>query len=201
VFELERQEAINMSKVAIGPRTRLYPVPAVLVGANVDGKPNFSTYAWCGIVASSPPSISVSFQHKRHTLKGVRQNGTFSVNIPSVDLVKETDYCGLVSGRDRDKVADCKFTVFYGKLGTAPMIEECPVSLECRVTNTLHLGSHELIVGQIEEIHATESCLTDGAPDTGKMRPFLWAMPPVNQYCTFGEPIGEAFSIGKQLQE
>ena len=102
VSEFERQEAIHMSKVAIGARTLLYPVPAVLVGANVDGKANFSTHAWCGIVASSPPSISVSFQHKRHTLKGVRQNQTFSVNIPSVDLVKETDYCRLVSGRDRD---------------------------------------------------------------------------------------------------
>ena len=189
-----------MSKVAIGPRTLLFPLPAVLVGANVDGKPNFSTYAWCGIAASSPPMISVSFQHKRHTLKGIKQNGTFSVNIPSVELVKETDYCGLVSGRDRDKVADCKFTVFYGKLDTAPLISECPVNLECRVAQTLNLGSHEMIVGQIEEIYATDSCLTDGAPDANKMQPFLWAMPPVNQYCKIGEPIGEAFSIGKQVK-
>lgn len=189
-----------MSKVTIGPRTLLFPLPAVLVGANVDGKPNFSTYAWCGIAASSPPMISVSLQHKRHTLKGIKQNGTFSVNIPSVDLVRETDYCGLVSGRDRDKVADCKFNVFYGKLDTAPLISECPVNLECRVAHTLHLGSHEMIVGQIEEIHATESCLTDGAPDANKMQPFLWAMPPVNMYCKFGEPIAEAFSIGKELK-
>lgn len=189
-----------MSKIAIGPRTVLYPLPTVLAGANVDGKPNFSTYAWCGIANSSPPMISVAFQHKRHTLKGIKQNGTFSVNIPSVDLVKEADYCGLVSGRDRDKVADCKFNVFYGKLESAPMIEECPVNLECRVVNTLHLGSHELVVGQIEEVHATESCLTDGVPDVNKIHPFLWAMSPLNQYCKIGEPIGEAFSIGKQLK-
>ena len=189
-----------MSKVAIGARTLLYPLPTVLVGANVDGKPNFSAYAWCGIANSTPPMLSVAFQHKRHTLKGVKQNGTFSVNIPSVDLVKETDYCGLVSGRDTDKVADCKFSVFYGKLASAPLISQCPVNLECRALHILNLGSHELVVGQIEEVYVTESCLTDGEPDVDKIRPFLWAMPPVNQYCKIGEPIGEAFSIGKELK-
>jgi len=65
-----------MPKVAIGARALLYPLPAVLVGTNVDGKPNFSTYAWCGIVNGRPPMISVAFQHHRHTLKGVKQNGT-----------------------------------------------------------------------------------------------------------------------------
>ena len=120
-----------MAKVAIGARAILYPLPAVLVGANIDGKPNFSTYAWCGIVNGNPPMLSVSFQYHRHTFKGVKQNGTFSVNIPSVELVKETDYCGIVSGRETDKVADCKFNIFYGKLATAPLISECPVNLEC----------------------------------------------------------------------
>ena len=84
-----------MAKVAIGARPLLFPLPAVLVGANVDGKPNFSTYAWCGIVNGNPPMLSVGFQHRRHTLKGVKQNGTFSVNVPSVELVRETDYCGM----------------------------------------------------------------------------------------------------------
>jgi len=190
-----------MSKVAIGARTVLYPLPTVLAGANVDGKPNFSAYAWCGIAGSKPPMISVAFQHHRHTLKGVKQNGTFSVNVPSADLVKETDYCGIVSGRDTDKVADCEFDVFYGKLSTAPMIGQCPVNLECRVVHSLNLGSHDLIVGQIEEVYATESCLTDGRPDTTKFRPFLWAMPPVNRYCEFGEPVGEAFSTGKKFKK
>ena len=190
-----------MTKAAIGARTLLYPLPTVLVGANVDGKPNFSAYAWCGIVNSQPPMLSVSFQHHRHTFKGVKQNGTFSVNIPSVNLVKETDYCGLVSGKDTDKVADCNFNIFYGKLINAPLINECPVNLECRVLHTLNLGSHELVVGQIEEIYITESCLTNGEPDVNKIKPFLWAIRPENQYCGFGEPIGEAFSIGKQIKE
>jgi flavin reductase (DIM6/NTAB) family NADH-FMN oxidoreductase RutF len=162
-----------MAKVAIGAHPFLYPLPAVLVGANVDGKPNFSTYAWCGIVNGNPLMLSVGFQHHRHTLKGVKQNGTFSVNIPSVKLVKETDYCGIVSGREKDKVAACKFNIFYGKLATAPLITECPVNLECRVMHSLNLGSHEMVIGQIEEVHVTDSCLTNGKPDVTKIKPFL----------------------------
>jgi flavin reductase (DIM6/NTAB) family NADH-FMN oxidoreductase RutF len=189
-----------MAKVAIGARTILYPLPVILAGANVDGKPNFSAYAWCGIVNSRPPMLSVSFQHKRYTLQGVKQNGTFSVNIPSVDLVKETDYCGYVSGRETDKVADCKFNVFYGKLTNAPLISECPVNLECRVVHILNLGSHEMVIGQIEEVYVTDSCLTDGEPDVAKIRPFLWIISPTDQYWEFGKPICESNSIGKQIK-
>lgn len=190
-----------MAKIAIGARTLLYPLPAVLVGANVDGKPNFSTYAWCGIVNSRPPMLSVAFRHRRHTLKGVKQNGTFSVNIPSVKLVKETDYCGLVSGKGTNKVADCRLKVFYGKLASAPLIIECPINIECNVLHILNLGSHEMVVGQIEEVYATDSCLTDGEPDVTKIKPFLWVARPTSQYWTFGKPIGDAFSIGRQLKK
>ena len=189
-----------MAKVAIGAHPLLYPLPAVLVGANVDGKPNFSTYAWCGIVNGNPPMLSVGFQHHRHTLKGVKQNGTFSVNIPSVELVKETDYCGIVSGKDTDKVANCKFNIFYGKLTTAPLITECPVNLECRVLHILNLGSHEMVIGQIEEVHVTDICLTDGKPDVTKIKPFLWAMGQKDQYMEFGKSIGVSHDIGKQIK-
>lgn len=190
-----------MSKIAIGARTLLYPLPTVLVGANVDDKPNFSAYAWCGIVNSTPPMLSVSIRHSRHTLKGVKQNGTFSVNIPSVEQVKETDYCGIISGRDTDKVIDCNFDIFYGKLENAPLINDCPINLECRVQHTINLGTHELVVAQIEEVHATDSCLTNGEPDVNKIKPFLWVIHPTNQYWTFGEPIATAFSIGKQVKK
>jgi len=189
-----------MAKVTIGARTILYPLPTVLVGANVDGSPNFSAYAWCGIVNSNPPMLSVSFQHPRHTLKGVKQNGSFSVNIPSTELVKETDYCGIVSGRNTNKVNDCNFSVFYGQLENTPMISECPINLECSTVHILNLGSHEMVVGKIEEVHVTESCLTNGEIDIDKVKPFLWAIHPTNQYCEFGRHIGQAFGIGKQLK-
>ena len=87
-----------MKKIALGPQTLIYPMPAFLIGANVGEKPNFMTAAWSGIAASTPPMITVALQHHRYTLKGMRENGTFSVNVPSAGLVRETDYCGLVSG-------------------------------------------------------------------------------------------------------
>jgi flavin reductase (DIM6/NTAB) family NADH-FMN oxidoreductase RutF len=189
-----------MSKVTLGPSVILYPLPTVLVGANVDGKPDFVAVAWCGVVNSRPPMISVSLQHSRHSLKGIRQNGTFSINIPSVDYVNETDYCGMVSGADTDKAADCKFDVFYGKLGTAPLIEQMPVNIECRVFREMDLGSHVLIIGQLEEVYATAVCLTDGKPDVAKIRPFLWAARPGNEYYEFGKPIGKAFASGAKIK-
>jgi flavin reductase (DIM6/NTAB) family NADH-FMN oxidoreductase RutF len=189
-----------MSKVALGPRTLLYPTPAVIIGAVVIGKPNFMTAAWCGVVSSKPPMVSVSLQHHRHTLVGIKENNVFSVNIPSVDLVKETDYCGLVSGSKIDKAIDCKFKVYNGKLKTAPMIEQCPVSLECKVVQILNLGSHEMVIGQVEETYVTDTCLTSGEPDVDKIQPLLSSMGTVPEYRSFGKAIGTCFSVGKEIK-
>jgi len=185
-----------MSKILMGPQTLIYPMPTILVGANVDDKPNFMTVAWCGIANGEPPMISVAIRHQRYTLRGIRQNLTFSVNVPSTDLVRETDYCGLVSGAKVNKVEACRFKVFYGKLNSAPLIEQCPVNLECKVVHILDLGSHSLIVGRVEETHVSESCLTDGKPDVNKIRPFIFTTEPASQYQAFGEVIAKAFSIG-----
>ncbi len=189
-----------MNKVSMGPQTLVYPMPAFLIGANVDSKPNFMTAAWCGIVNSVPPMVSVALQHHRHTLRGIRQNLTFSVNIPSTDLVRETDYCGLVSGANVNKVEVCQFKVFYGGLNNAPLIEQCPVNLECKVVHILDLGSHSLIIGKIMETYVSENCLTDGKQDISKIKPFVLAPAPASRYQAFGEVIAKAFSIGKELE-
>ena len=189
-----------MGKVQMGPQTLIYPMPTLLVGANVDGKPNFMAVAWGGIANSTPPMISVALQHHRYTNKGIKQNSAFSVNIPSTDLVREADYCGIVSGAKVDKVEVCKFNVFYGKLGNVPLIEQCPVNLECEVVHTVDLGSHELIVGRVEETHITEACLTDGKPDVTKIKPFIFTTS-TRQYYAFGELIAKAFSVGQEIKE
>ena len=189
-----------MSKVLMGPSTLIYPMPVLLVGAKVDDKPNFMTVAWSGIAGGNPPMISVAIRHQRYTLKGIRQTMTFSVNVPSADLVKEADYCGIVSGSKVNKVDVCEFKVFYGKLGNAPLIEQCPVNLECKVVHILNLGSYSLIVGGIKETHVSEGCLTDGKPDFNKIKPLTWITDPASQYCVFGDVIAKAFSIGKELK-
>ncbi len=190
-----------MAKILLGPQTLIYPLPALLIGANIDDKPNFMAVAWSGIVNSEPPMISVAIRHNRHTASGIKQNMVFSVNVPSTDLVKETDYCGTVSGSEANKVEVCQFKVFYGKLKNAPLIEQCPVNLECKVMHTLDLGSHSLFVGSIEETHVSENCLTDGNPDVNKIKPLIYCITsPVRRYYAFGEVIGETRSISQELR-
>lgn len=182
-----------MNKVKMEVKTLVYPMPAFLIGATVDDKPNFMTAAWSGIAGSNPPMITVALQHHRYTLKGIKQNMTFSVNVPSADQVKETDYCGIISGSKTDKVADCKFTVFYGISESAPLIEQCPVNLECKVLHILDVGSHALIVGRIEESYVSDNCLTNGNPDVDKIKPIIF-ISPERQYQVFGESVAPAFN-------
>ena len=188
-----------MGKTLMGPQTLVYPMPAMLVGANVHGKPNFMTVAWGGIACGEPPMLSVAIHHQRYTLKGIRQNMAFSANIPSVDQTKEVDYCGIVSGSKASKAEICHFKVFYGKLGNAPLIEQCPVNLECRVVHIMDLGSHSLVIGRIEETHVSEDCLTAGKPDVTKIKPLTYVTSPAARYQALGKPVAKAFSIGKEL--
>lgn len=190
-----------MKKITLGPQTLIYPMPACLIGADVDGKANFMTAAWCGIANSNPPMLTVGIQHHRYTYRGIKQHMVFSVNVPTESLVDETDYCGIVSGSSDDKAATCKFTVFYGHLKNAPLIEQCPVNLECRVVHILNLGSHALLVGAIEETHASPDCLTDGAPDARKIKPVIYGSGAEKCYFGLGEMLAPAFSTGKQLKK
>ena len=189
-----------MDKVSLGPRMVLGAKPVLLVGANVDDKPNFMVAGAGGVANVEPPMITVALRPDRYTLRGIRQNMTFSVNIPSVDLVKETDFCGLESGSKVNKVEVCQFQVFYGKLNSAPLVEECPVNLECSVVHILNLGSHLLVIGKIEETHVSESCLTDGRPDNNKIMPFIFATEPTPLYQAFGEALGKPHSIGREIK-
>jgi flavin reductase (DIM6/NTAB) family NADH-FMN oxidoreductase RutF len=182
-------------KKAIGPQTLLYPMPAVLVGAQVNGKPNFMTAAWCGIAASKPPAISVALQPARFTREGISANSTFSINIPSADLVEKVDYCGIYSGHKVDKSEI--FKVDYGKLNTAPLIQECPVNLECQVIHSLDLGSHILFVGEIIETYIKEDCLTDEKADPTKIDPLIYTTITM-QYQRLGEVVGRAWKVGKR---
>jgi flavin reductase (DIM6/NTAB) family NADH-FMN oxidoreductase RutF len=172
--------------------------PTVLVGAMVEGRVDFATVAWTGVAASVPPTICIALQHHRHSLKGIRQNMSFSVNIPSTELVKETDYCGIVSGSKSDKAADCLFTVFYGKSSSAPLIQQCPINHVCEVVQILNLGSHELVVGRIVETHISEECLTGDRPDALKIKPFLFAN---GKYFSLGEYQADAFRSGSSINK
>jgi len=188
-----------MVKVTIRPDRYIYPRPTLLVGANVDGKANFLAVGGGGVANAEPPMIGVPIRHQRYTLKGIQQNLTFSINTPSIDLVRETDYCGIASGAKVDKVKVCQFKVFYGNLKTAPMIEQCPLNLECKVVNILNLGSHSFVIGQIEGSYVSEGCLTDGKPDVNQIKPMIFNLESA-EYVAFGEVVAKAFSIGLELK-
>lgn len=185
----------DIKKAKIGPKTLLYPMPAVLVGAKVDEKPNFMTAAWCGIASLRPPALSVAIRKERYTFKGIEEHGVFSINIPSAHMAKKVDFCGIYSGRKRDKSQI--FKTFYGVLQNAPLAEECPVNLECDVIHALDLGTHTLFVGEIIETHISDSCLSKGQPDPEKVDPLIYT-PEARKYQRLGEVIGRAFHMGKE---
>lgn len=185
-----------MPKSTIGPSTHLHPKPAVLVGAMVEGKANFMTASWCGIACHQPPALSVAVRKERHTLKGIKAEQVFSVSVPSTALAKQVDYCGLYSGAKRDKSQ--VFDVFPGRLTSAPLTEECPIGFECRLIQTVDLGSHELVIGEIVETYVENDCLTDGAPDPLKVDPLIYSSGS-RAYHRIGEAVAKAYRIGKEL--
>ena len=186
-----------MDKVRLAPRTFLYPMPTVLVGANVNGKPNYITIAYCGIAQHSPPMISLASSRLHYTNAGIRENGTFSINIPSEHMVEVTDFIGLNSGKDIDK--SVLFENFYGTLNTAPMIKECPLNLECRLVETVDLkGANELFIGEIVGAYAGDRYLTNGLPDITKIKPIVFSMHD-NNYWALGRHLGSAWKIGKRF--
>jgi flavin reductase (DIM6/NTAB) family NADH-FMN oxidoreductase RutF len=103
-------------------------MPTTLVGTECNSKANYRTVAFCSMVQVSPPIVAIGLGTGCYTGKGIREIGGFSINIPSEEMVKETDYCGLVSGKNTDK--STLYQSFFGQLGNVPMITECPLNLE-----------------------------------------------------------------------
>ena len=185
-----------MEKIQLNTETICYPMPCSLVGVNVGGKPNYLTVAWFGMVNVKPPYLMIALGKAHHTNPGIKENGTFSVNIPSVAMAEVTDYCGLVSGKKCDKAK--MFETFYGKLKTAPMIKECPFNVECKVVQTVDLPADELFVGEIIAAYSDERYLVDGRPDLRKMAPLILSIPE-RKYLALGAEVGPAWEMGKKL--
>jgi flavin reductase (DIM6/NTAB) family NADH-FMN oxidoreductase RutF len=186
-----------MEKQQIG-NNFFIPMPVVLVGTHVGGKANFMTVGWCARANANPPMIACGIGNHHYTPKGIAETKTFSVNIPSADLLEKTDYCGIVSGEKTDK--SHIFDVFYGSLKTAPMIRDCPVSLECRLVQTIPLPTNSLFIGEIVGAYADSKVMRDKKPDFPEIDPLFLTMPD-NRYWTLGKHAGDAWSAGKNLKQ
>lgn len=185
-----------MEKVKLSNQAFIYPMPMVLVGAVVAGRPNFMAVAWVTRVNMRPPLLAVSIG-AHYTRQGIQEHQQFSVNIPSVAWLEAVDYCGLVSGDQHDKAA--LFTLFQGTLEFAPLIQECAVALECQVVQTVPLPISTLFIGEIVGAYSEEQYLTDGKPDLEKIQPFTLTMPD-NRYWRVGEVAGQAWSSGRHYR-
>jgi flavin reductase (DIM6/NTAB) family NADH-FMN oxidoreductase RutF len=189
-----------MAKVVKGPQTWLCPMPALLVGADVNGKPNFMTVAWAGIANGEPPMVSLAIRPARHTLVGIREHSQFSINVPTAAQAREVDFCGIKSGATVDKVARCGFKVFRGMLEHAPLVEQCPVNLECRVRQIVDLDSHCLVIAEVVETHVSDSCLdAKGSIDFAAVKPVVFLDNPTGTYYGLGNVIAKAFKAGLEM--
>lgn len=184
-----------MKKIRITANVFL-PMPVVLVGTDIGGQPNVLMAGWVSRVNADPPMIAVSIRRINTTPEGIRENGTFSINLPSASMMEVTDYCGLVSCRDTNK-SDL-FDFFRGTLTGAPMIQNCPLTMECRLIDTVELPTHLLFIGEIVAGYADEKLLIRGIPDIKEMNPLILTMPD-NAYRTLGPYAGKAWSIGRHL--
>jgi flavin reductase (DIM6/NTAB) family NADH-FMN oxidoreductase RutF len=172
-------------------------LPVALLGANVRGKPNFFTIAWFNMLQENPPFIVASMGKTYYTRQGITENRTFSLNIPSTRMAKIVDYCGLHSGAKVDKSR--LFDVFYGKLKTAPMVNECALNIECRLMDTKELDTMDLIIGKIVQVYCEEKCLSGYKPDYKKIDPLLFFMPE-GPYLKIGNVVAKAFDVGKEAK-
>lgn len=164
-----------MTKVPLKPGTYLYPIPAVLITCGPVEKPNIITLAWVGTVCSEPPMLGISIRPSRHSSGLIKQYGEFAVNLPTADAVHATDYCGVVSGQKVDKFAATGLTPAPAEVIHTVVIAECPVNIECRVTQVLSLGSHDLFLGTVVAVQADASVLSEkGEIDLAKANPLVY---------------------------
>ncbi len=179
-----------MAKIEFPPSETLYPVPVVLVSSSDKNneKSNIITIAWCGVVCSNPPLLSISIRPSRYSHRIIEDSGSFVVNIPTTDMLKKADLCGIRSGKDTDKFKACSFTKLPASKISSPMIEECPVNIECKLNQTLRLGSHDMFIGEILLVHVdNEITGKDGKIDYSKAKPFVYNQ---GEYWDLGKRVG-----------
>ncbi len=176
-----------MSKQVWRGSTLLNPEPAVLVSCGSMEKPNLFTVAWCGTVCTQPSMVSISVRPERHSYGLIKESGEFVINLTTEALVRATDWCGVKSGRDVDKFAACGLTAAPAAKVSAPLLAESPVNMECKVTQIIPLGSHDLFLAEVVACDVDESLLDEKGKlclDKAKL-------------ITYSH--GEYFTLGKQL--
>jgi flavin reductase (DIM6/NTAB) family NADH-FMN oxidoreductase RutF len=150
-----------MPKKKLSAQLLLGPLPAALISCGRGGEQNIITLAWVGVVNSSPPMISIAVRPNRHSHKMIVESKEFVVNIPAVEQAGLVDGCGTLSGKQLNKFEHFGLTPVRGTLEHAPLIDECPISMECLLEQTLTLGTHSLFIGRVVQVYVDPSILDD----------------------------------------
>jgi flavin reductase (DIM6/NTAB) family NADH-FMN oxidoreductase RutF len=188
-------------KKSLGARIIVGATPVWIVGTyDTAGKPNIMAAAWAGVCCSDPPCVAVSLRKATYSYGNIVQHKAFTINIPSVDHVKEADYAGMASGKDVDKFTTLHYTPVKSDLVNAPYIQEFPLILECKLLHTIEIGLHTQFIGEILDVKAEESVLGENqTPELEKINTFVFS-PATVSYHKIGDYIGGAFSIGKKFE-
>lgn len=186
-FVFESCSCSNMSKIKWKGGTLLAPVPPALVSCGTMEAPNMLTIAWTGIVNSEPPMTYVSIRPSRYSYNIIKESREFVINLPSSHIIRAIDFCGVRSGREINKFEACRLTCEKASVVAAPMVAESPVSLECRVTQIIPLGSHDMFLAEIIAVHVSETLIDD----TGKLH--------LDKASLAAYSHGEYFALGKKI--
>jgi flavin reductase (DIM6/NTAB) family NADH-FMN oxidoreductase RutF len=180
------------------PSTLFLPKPVALVSTAHSGRDNVMTVAWVSVVCMEPPQVAVAIRESRFTYELLQASGEFVVNMPSQDLWRAVDLCGVVSGRDQDKFALAGLTRERPSEVQAPLVAECPLNIECRVSASLPLGSHTLFVGLVLAVHLEGDFLGEkGKILVEEFQPYV-----LNQrdYWSMGKRLGSYGSTAAELE-
>jgi len=190
-------------KKQLGPSDAIFPVPAALIVSGINEDANIITLAWVGIASSTPPTIGISIRKPRYSLELIRKTKEFSVNFPGVSIFKEVDYCGITTGRKRNKFKDTGLTPIESKKIKPPIIKECPYNIECRVSQEIIIGDYVHILGEVLESHVDED-KADKSKRAGfdmlKINPLVY-FAEAREYWTVGEMLGYGFNAGKEIKK
>ncbi len=189
-------------KTSLGARTIVPPSPVWVIGTyDSDGRANMMTASWVGICCSKPPCVAVSLREATYTHGNIKENGAYTVNIPSEGLAPVAAFAGTVSGRDLDKFEATGMTPVKSELVNAPYIDEFPLVVECKLLKIVEIGLHTMFIGEIVDVKADESVLGEnGTPDPERLEPFVFGYGGWGFYSTGGQ-IGSVPDLARRYKE
>ena len=176
-----------MAKVSWKPGAMLSPVPPVLVSCSDGERDNLITVGWTGIICTDPAKTYISLRPERFSYDIISKSREFIINLPSSHIIRSIDFCGVRSGRNLDKFKECRLTREKATQVSCPAVAESPVSIECRVTDIVKLGSHDMFMADIIAVNVDERYIDE----KGKLR--------IEQCSLAAYAHGSYFALGKKI--